>query len=293
MDISADFPYESRFIEVNGSRIHYVEQGEGQVFLFLHGNPTSSYLWRNIIPEVSKHGRCIAPDLIGFGKSDRPDIGYTFTEHYDYIKGFIEALGLNDIVLVIHDWGGPLGFYYAMQNTGNVKGIAFMETFAFTFKWDDFPKDFKMGFKLFRTPIIGQIVIMVLNVFIKQIMPKATHRTLSKEIHDNYKKAFPTINSRFPVYVWPNEIPIEGDENETFRKMKALEEFFPEFEIPMLMFTSTPGGIISPKKAQWFRDRSKDLTEVDLGPGIHYLQEDNPDGIAKGIVEWAKAKELV
>jgi haloalkane dehalogenase len=293
MNISAEFPFESKFIEVNGSQMHYVEQGEGQTFLFLHGNPTSSYLWRNIIPEITKHGRCIAPDLIGFGKSAKPDIGYTFLEHYNFIDGFINTLGLKDIILVIHDWGGPLGFYYAMNNQSNVKGIAFMETFAYTFTWDAFPKDFRMGFKLFRTPIVGQIMIMVLNMFVNLILPKSVHRKLSKDIHDNYKKPFPTINSRYPVYVWPNEVPIEGRENETFKAIKKLEGFFPQFQFPMLMFTSTPGGIVTDKAKQWFADNAKDLTVKDLGAGIHYLQEDNPDGIAKGIIDWAQAKNLV
>jgi haloalkane dehalogenase len=290
--ISVDFPFESKFVTVNGSKIHYVEQGEGQTFIFLHGNPTSSYLWRNIIPEISQHGRCIAPDLIGFGKSDNPDIGYTFLEHYDYIKGFITALGLKDIIFVIHDWGGPLGFYYAMNHRNNVKGIAFMETFAFTFRWDDFPKEFRMGFKLFRAPIIGQVIIMVLNVFVNQLIPNSIHRKLSKEIHDNYKKPFPTINSRFPVYVFPNEIPIEGRENETFKTIKELEKAFPQFEMPMILFTSTPGAIVTEKVKRWYTDNAKDLTVKDIGSGIHFLQEDNPEAIAQGIIDWATKKKL-
>jgi haloalkane dehalogenase len=137
--ISSEFNFESRFIEVNGTQIHFIERGTGQVFLFIHGNPTWSYLWRNIIPPVSSLGRCIAFDLVGFGKSARPDISYRFLEHYTYVEEFISRMGLKDIVLVGHDWGGVLGFCYAMNHPENVKGIACMETFPFTFPWDSSP----------------------------------------------------------------------------------------------------------------------------------------------------------
>lgn len=125
--ISADFPFESKYVEVNGSRIHYVEEGSGDPILFLHGNPTSSYLWRNIIPHVTGVGRAIAMDLIGFGKSDKPDIGYRFSDHVPYVDGFIEALDLHDLTLVIHDWGSGLGLHYAARHEDNVKGLAMME----------------------------------------------------------------------------------------------------------------------------------------------------------------------
>ncbi|MEL7232893.1 MAG: alpha/beta fold hydrolase, partial [Chloroflexota bacterium] len=136
--ISTDFPFESRFVDVHGSKMHYVDVGEGAPVLFLHGNPTSSYLWRNIIPHMSDHARCIAPDLIGMGKSDKPDIPYRFDDHYRYITGFIEALDLTNITLVIHDWGSALGFHYAMQHEDNVKGVAFMEAIVRPMSWSDF-----------------------------------------------------------------------------------------------------------------------------------------------------------
>ncbi len=127
LDISANFPYQSNYIEVHGSSIHYVEEGAGQPILFLHGNPTSSYLWRNIIPHVASLGRCIAPDLIGMGRSDKPDIDYRFVDHANYVEEFIEKMDLQDITLVVHDWGSALGFHYAMRHESNVRGLAFME----------------------------------------------------------------------------------------------------------------------------------------------------------------------
>jgi pimeloyl-ACP methyl ester carboxylesterase len=293
MTISAEYPFESRYVEVLGSKIHYIEEGEGQAFLFLHGNPTWSYLWRNIIPPVSQVGRCVAPDLVGFGRSAKPDMGYTFLEHYRYVEGFIEQMQLRDIILVIHDWGGALGFYYALNHRENVKGIAFMETFPFCIPWTDFPLKFGLTFRLFRTPVIGQLMIMRLNMFVNQVLPAAIHGKLPKEIHARYKEPFPTVKSRFPVYVWPNELPIEDRQGNTYREIKRVEEALPEFAFPMLLFSATPGGLIPPNRVEWFKRTIKDLTVKDIGPGLHYLQEDNPAGIATGIVEWAREKKLV
>jgi pimeloyl-ACP methyl ester carboxylesterase len=293
MQISAEFPFESKFAEVKGSKIHYIEQGEGQVFLFLHGNPTWSYLWRNVIPPVARHGRCVAFDLIGFGKSDKPNSGYTFLEHYEYVEEFIDTLGLKDIILVGHDWGGVLGFYYALNHRDNVRGIAFMETFPFTFNWDYFPGGFRTGFKLFRTPLIGQFLIMVLNMFVNKLLPSAVYGELSKEIHQNYRRPFPTIKSRYPVYVWPNELPIEGRESKTFKAIKRIEESLSEFDFPMLLITCKPGGVLRKEKIDWLRSKIRNLTIKDIGHGIHFIQEDNPVGIAQAIIEWGKNNEFM
>lgn len=135
----ADFPFESRFVTLNGHRLHYIDEGEGPLILFIHGNPTSSYLWRNVIKPLRGKYRCIALDLIGFGKSDQPDLDYRFLTHYQYLEEFVAALALTDITLVLHDWGGPLGFRLAQQHPGKVSRLCFMETFPFTFDWDEFP----------------------------------------------------------------------------------------------------------------------------------------------------------
>ena len=180
--ISADFPFESKYVEIHGSKIHYIDEGSGDPILFLHGNPTSSYLWRNIIPYLVPHGRCIAPDLIGMGKSDKPDLGYRFFDHSEYVEGFIDKLDLSNITLVIHDWGSALGFHYASRHESNVKGLAFMEAILATMpRWDGFPPDVRTMFEGFRTPEVGWDMIVNQNIFVEQVLPGGIVRKLTDE----------------------------------------------------------------------------------------------------------------
>ncbi len=285
-NISADFPFESKFVDVHGSKIHYVEQGEGDPVLFLHGNPTSSYLWRNIIPYGAQFGRAIAMDLIGMGKSDKPDIGYRFFDHAKYVDGFIEAMGLQNITLVIHDWGSALGFRYAMDHESNVKGIAFMEAIMRTFTWDEFPADFKMGFRMFRTPGVGWVMLSVMNAFVTQVMPQAIVRDLTDEEKARYREPFPTIGSRKPVRVWPQEIPINGSPKDVHDEIERFSAKLQASELPKLLFTATPGGLINEEAVRWAREHLKNLHVVGIGDGIHYIQEDNPHRIGSELVTW-------
>lgn len=160
--ISPDFPFESHYLEVQGAKLHYIDTGKGDPILFLHGNPTSSYLWRNIIPYVTPFGRCIALDLIGMGKSDKPDIDYRFFDHVKYVEGFIEAMGLQGITLVLHDWGSALGFHYASRNAANVKGMAFMEAILMPVpSWEDMDEGGRQMFQALRTPSLGGIWLSI------------------------------------------------------------------------------------------------------------------------------------
>ena len=285
-EISAAFPFESKYVEVHGSKMHYIEEGEGDPILFLHGNPTSSYLWRNIIPFLTPHGRCIAPDLIGMGKSDKPDIPYRFFDHYKYVEGFIEKLDLSNITLVIHDWGSGLGFHYAMQHEGNIKGIAFMEAIVRPSKWSEFPRDFKMGFKLFRTPGVGWFMISVMNMFVKQILPQAIVRELSDEEKRYYASPYPTIASRKPVRQWPCEIPIDGTPADVHQAVEEYNRKLQASDLPMILFHATPGGIIGAEMVHWCKDNLKNLRCVDIGKGIHFIQEDNPSLIGEELAKW-------
>ncbi len=287
--ISPEFSFRSKHAEVDGSNIHYIDEGSGDPILFLHGNPTSSYLWRNIIPYLTSSGWCIAPDLIGMGKSDKPNIEYRFFDHVRYVEGFIEKMELRNITLVVHDWGSALGFHYAMRHEENIKGLAFMEAILKTFSWDEFPKDFRMGFKLFRTPILGWLMLVGLNMFVEQILPKAIVRNLTEEEKNYYRKPFKKLKDRKPVWRWPNEIPIDGKPADVTEAVQEYSKKLQESKLPKLLFYVKPGGIIPSSMVKWCQQNLKNLKTVNIGRGIHYLQEDNPYLIGSELAKWYKS----
>lgn len=288
-EISAEFPFESNFVEVKGSKIHYVDVGEGDPILFLHGNPTSSYLWRNIIPYMKGQGRCIAPDLIGMGKSDKPDIDYTFFDHVEYIEGFIEELGLKNITLVIHDWGSGIGFHYAMRNEDNVKAIAFMEAILLPIpSWEVMQEPMKTMFKNMRTPDLGWQLVGVNNMFVEQILPGAVARGLTEAEMEHYRAPFLEEASRKPVWVWPNQVPIAGEPADVVAAVNAYNAKLQESDLPKLLFHVTPGALITAPALAWCKENLTNLETVDLGAGIHFVQEDYPHTIGAKLAEWHK-----
>ena len=285
-DISAAFPFKPNFIEVNGSKMHYVDVGKGDPILFLHGQPTSSYLWRNIIPYLQDKARCIAPDLIGMGMSDKPNIAYTYHDHYAYLLQFIEKMELTNITLVIHDWGSGLGFHYAKYHPENIKGIAFMEAIVKTMNWDEFPTDYKVIFKLIRAPYIGWFMLSVMNMFLKKVLPDATIRKLSKEEFDNYLRPYPTIASRRPVRRWPQQIPINGKPEKMHQIIGAYHEWLKTTGIPKLCLYAKPGAIMTKREVEMIKTSFPNTKMVDIGKGKHYVQEDCPHTIGKEIANW-------
>lgn len=284
--LSAEFPFASEYIEVYGARMHYIDEGDGDPVLFLHGNPTSSYLWRNIIPYMTPLARCVAPDLMGMGKSDKPAIGYRFHDHARYVDGFIEQLGLTNITLVLHDWGSGLGFHYAARHAENIKAIAFMEALVKPVRWDDFPPDFKMGFRLMRTPWIGWFMISVANMFVTQILPQAVVRPLSEEEMAHYREPFQTIASRKPVRQWPCEIPIDGTPQDVQAAVSEYSRWLQDSKVSKLLFYGTPGALIDARGLAWCKEHLANLETVDIGRGIHFLQEDNPHLIGAELARW-------
>ena len=238
-EISATFPFESRFIEVEGSEIRYVEEGTGDPILFLHGNPTSSYLWRNIIPYAAEIGRAIAPDLIGMGKSGKPDIEYRF-DHVRYIEGFIEALGLQNITFVIHDWGSGLGFHYATRHEGNTKGVAFLEAILPIPSWDAFPEAGRDLFKSFRTKDVGEDLLIDKNMFVENALPNFVVRPLTDEEMDHYREPYREEASRKPVWRWPNELPIEGEPAMSGKRWRRITNGSSEPSCRRSCFTPRP-----------------------------------------------------
>lgn len=294
---AVDMPYEKKYVEVNGSNMAYVDEGEGPVVLFLHGNPTSSYLWRNIIPfvldnipAVTSQYRAIAPDLIGMGDSDKPDIGYTFAEHADYLDGFIAALGLEDITLVIHDWGSVLGMRYARMNEENVKAVAFME--AGIPPALPAPSLEAMGepssqlFGMLRSPA-GEEAVLQGNFFVEEVLGKMAVATpLTQEVLDNYRAPFPTPESRLPTLVWPRQVPIGGEPADTAAVITANGEWLYSTDIPKLMFHVAPGALMPPPVVEFVKANASNLEDVFLGPGVHFVQEDHPEAIGRALRDW-------
>ncbi len=287
--ISAAFPFASHYIDVLGSMMHYVDEGSGDPILFLHGQPTSSYLWRNVIPHLTDTGRCVAPDLIGFGRSDKPDIEYSFFDHAKYLEGFIEELGLDDITLVIHDWGAGLGLYYARHHPERIKAVALMEpVLAQIPSWDAFTPEMAEMFRGFRSPETGWDLIVNQNVFVEGVLPGAIVRDLTEEEMDAYRAPFLDPASRKPVWRWPNELPIAGEPADTAAAVDANFAWLQSSDVPKILFHATPGVIIPPDAVEMFASVLSNLTVVDVGDGIHYLQEDHPHEIGDGIANWMK-----
>lgn len=285
-DAPGRLPYEPREIAVLDSTISYIDEGEGEPILFLHGNPTSSYLWRNIIPHLTPHARCIAPDLIGMGRSGKPDIPYRFLDHYRYLEAFLAELRLTNLTLVLHDWGSGLGFHYASRHEDTVKALAFMEAIVKPLSWSDVPRDFSLGFRLFRTPVIGWLLLCGLNVFVTQILPKAVVRQLTEEEKAAYAAPFPTVASRKPVRMWPLEIPFDGKPEDMFRIVREYSSWLQATDKPKLLLYAHPGGIIRAQEVRWCRNSLPALELVDVGAGVHFVQEDNPEGIGVALAAW-------
>lgn len=287
-EISAAFPFESNYVDVLGSKMHYVDEGpaDGDVMLLLHGNPTSSYLWRNVIPHLTPLGRVIAPDLIGMGRSDKPDIGYRFFDHSRYIEGLIETLGLRNVTLVLHDWGSALGFHYARRHEQNVCALAFTEAILAPARWRDFPGKFKTVFKLFRAPFAGGLMISGMNMFLKQVLPQSIVRKLTDEEMGRYLAPFPTFKSRRAVRQWPCEIPIEGRPADVHDAVAAYNAWLQRTELPKLLLYAKPGALIRKRGVERARERFPHLETVDIGRGLHFVQEDNPHGIGEAIAGW-------
>lgn len=266
--------------------MHYIDEGKGKPILFLHGNPTSSYLWRNVIPHLTSKGRCIAVDLIGMGKSEKPDLAYRFEDHYTYLSAFIEKMELKNVTLVIHDWGSALGFHYANMNQDNVKAIAFMEAVILPAYWKGFPKAFKRAFRMMRTPIIGWFIVSVMNSFIEKMLPQAISRKITKEEMAYYRAPYKTIASRKPLRQWPCEVPIDGKPADIHEVVVKFNKYLQETDIPTLLIYAKPGAILRKPQVKWCESNMKNLTSAFMGTGLHFIQEDDPDFIGKEVAKW-------
>ena len=286
-NISSAFPFESKYLEVLGSKMHYVEEGKGDPILFLHGNPTSSYLWRHIIPYLSKQGSCIAPDLIGMGKSDKPDLKYGFKDSYRYLEAFIDKMELRNITLVLHDWGSGLGFNYANLHRSNIKAIAFMEAMYDAPTLYDMPFSIRTAVKMMRNPILGKFMGITMNMFIKKMLPDMILRKLTKEEQEFYAAPYKTKKSRLPLWTWPQDVPFaDGKPTSATEAVKSWAPWLASVEIPKLCFYVTPGVGIKEKDVKVIKETFKNTEMIHLGEGLHFIQEDYPHEIGEALSNW-------
>ncbi len=280
-----------QFVEVRGKRMAYVEMGEGDPIIFQHGNPTSSYLWRNIMPYLADQGRCIAVDLIGMGDSDKlddpgPD-SYRYIEHRDYLFAAWEALDIGErVTLVIHDWGSALGFDWAQQHAESVLGIAYMEAIVRPISWDEWPERARQVFQGFRSEA-GEAMVLDKNIFVERVLPSSVLRDLTDKEMNVYRRPFlEPGESRRPTLTWPRQIPIEGEPNDVHDIVAGYSAWLAASDIPKLLVNAEPGSILVGAQRDFCRTWKKQQ-EVTVA-GMHFLQEDSPDEIGNAIAEWRK-----
>ncbi len=281
--------YEKKHIEVNGKSMAYAEVGEGDPIVFIHGNPTSSYLWRNVMPHVEDLGRLIAPDLIGMGDSDKLEASgpdrYRFVEQRAFLDQLLETLGVSyNVTFVVHDWGSALGFDWANRHRDQVKGIAFMESLVQPLTWEDWPDSVRSLFQGFRSPQ-GEKMILEQNIFVEQVLPGAILRDLSEEEMDVYRGPYREPGEgRRPTLTWPREVPIEGEPADVVEIVESYGEWLSQSALPKLFVNADPGAILTGRRRKFCRSwpNQREITVK----GSHFIQEDSPDEIGRAIADW-------
>jgi haloalkane dehalogenase len=294
---AAEFPYDSKYVEVNGHRIHYVESGnlDADPIVFIHGAPTSTYLWRNIMPWVEDLGRCIAFDLIGFGKSDQPDIEYGYFSHVDFVRGFIEALALENITFVIHDWGFNYAMEYVVDHPDNVKGVCYSEALmAPRYPIDDteaYGKECPGVLNMYRTmqSEAGENIAITQNLFIERVMQEHIYRLVTQGEMMAYREPFFDVSKRGPILQMPRDVPLDGEPADVRASYEKYNNWFvTKADIPTLHVYATPGAVNTPEDAQWMCDNIANHESAWIGTGIHYIQEDNPEGYGRALHDWMR-----
>jgi haloalkane dehalogenase len=277
-------------LTVLDSEMAYREAGRAgaPVALLLHGNPTSSYLWRNVIPHVAEVAHCIAPDLIGFGQSGKPEIAYRFEDHVRYLDAFIAKAGIASAYVVAHDWGTALAFHLAARRSEFVRGLAFFEFIWAIPTWEEFARDSEARdiFRKFRTPGEGEKLILEENAFVERVLPGSVVRKLTGEEMAVYRAPFSTPQSRRPTWRFPNELPIAGQPADVVATVEKAHASLAASTYPKLLFAADPGALVSPAMAEDLAQKLHDCRFVKLGAGIHYLQEDHPEAIGRSVGEF-------
>ena len=280
-------PYaDKKKITINNKTMSYIDEGEGDAIIFQHGNPTSSYLWRNVMPHLEGQGRLIACDLIGMGDSEKltnsgPD-SYNYFEHRDFLFTLLEELNIGkQVVFVIHDWGSALGFDWSFQNQDRVQGIAYMEGIVKPVTWDEWPENATKVFQGFRSEA-GESMVLDKNIFVERVLPSSTMRELSEEEMDEYRRPFLNPGEdRRPTLSWPRQIPIQGEPKEVVEVVENYSKWLSSSDLPKLFINADPGSILTGKQREFCRSwPNQDEVTVK---GTHFMQEDSPDEIGKAV----------
>lgn len=289
--ISAAFPYRKRRRQVLGFEMAYVDEGAGDPIVFLHGNPTSSYIWRNIIPHVQRLGRCIAPDLLGMGDSQKlPESGpdsYRFVEHRRYLDALLDGLGVHErVTFVVHDWGSALGFDWAYRHPGAVKGIAYMEAIVRPYRWSEYSEVARATFQALRSPA-GERMVLEENSFIEFNLPRTIMRSLTAEEHAEYRRPFAEPGEgRRPMLAWARQLPVDGAPEDVDRIVTDYGAWLAGSDVPKLYIQANP-GLLQPSQHAFCSTWPAQTTAAV--PGLHNPQEDSPDAIGRAIADWLGA----
>jgi haloalkane dehalogenase len=274
-------------LDAGGVEIAYVDTGSGDPIVLLHGNPTSSYLWRNIIPHLSVLGRCLAPDLAGMGESGKaPEGSYRFADHLRYLDRWFDALDLarQKVTLVVHDWGSALGFHWARRNPASIKGLVYMEAIVRPLKWSEWPERGRAFFQSMRSAA-GEELILDRNMFVERILPASVIRKLSDEEMEVYRRPFRTPGeSRRPTLTWPRQIPIDGEPADVVAIVDEYARWLARCDTPKLFINAEPGAILTGAQREFCR-KWPNQREVTVN-GIHFIQEDSPHEIGRAIADW-------
>ncbi len=288
---AASWRAQKKTIEVLGNRMAYLDVGRGDPIVLLHGNPTSSFLWRDVVPHLEPVGRCILPDLIGMGDSAKLDASgperYRFVEHRRFLDAFYDAVGVTDnVTLVIHDWGSALGFDWANRHPDRVTAIAYMEAIVMSITWDDWPEAARGIFQGLRSDA-GEEMILKKNVFVENVLPASILRQLSEDEMAEYRRPFATPGEdRRPTLTWPRQIPIDGAPEDVVEIVNGYGEWLSTCDIPKLFINAEPGAILVGRQREFCRGWPSQ-TEVTV-PGLHFIQEDSPDDIGRAIADWLR-----
>jgi haloalkane dehalogenase len=300
MNVADRYPFSDRYLTIGGRRIYCVETGAGDPVLFLHGNPTSSYVWRNVMPAVAAATgrRCIAIDLLGLGKSDKPDgLRYTLKLHRDVVAGVVDALGLQNIVLVAEDWGGPLGMHHVVHEPRRYQAAILMETFLWTFTFaDDFHPKFRAAYRLMRSPA-GFVAVQMFNMLTKKLIPQ--HCPITNDGMQYYLSSTPTLRSRRAQLAFVRLNALHGKPRDSVQFIEEIRDRLPGLRVPVTWLMPSPGVIVSedypPSQAKFetFKTLIPHLEVKQFGPGHHFLAEENPQRVAELVSETIREKGLV